>query len=122
MMNEKISSVLVTVLFCFLFLVIGAIGGWFGHRASIANRPVDTDTTILQERNRELEKRQQDIDSAFGRGFELLDEGTRAVSDSKGDAIRFDDGLERIGDGLDNTIRDLEAVKRNGNSASQNPD
>jgi hypothetical protein len=121
-MNEKIRSIVIIVLCDIIFMGIGFAGGWFGHRASIANRPVDTDTSIMQKRADELKERQPDIDSAFERGFGLLDQSEGAIRDGQGDVLRINDGLERIGDGLDDTIRELEAAKRSGDSPPENAD
>jgi hypothetical protein len=119
-MNEKVRSIVIVVLCNFLFMGIGFAGGWFGHRASIANRLVDTDTRIMQERSDELKKRQSGIDGAFERGFGLLDQSAGAIRDSQDDAVRQLPRLERIGNGLDETIRELEAAKRSGNNAPAN--
>jgi hypothetical protein len=121
-MNEKARSIAIIFLCAIVFIGIGFAGGWFGHNKYIANRPVDTDTTILQERGRELEERQPGIDSAFERGFGLLDQSEAAIRDSQGDAVRQLSGLERIGDGLDDTIRELENAKRGGDSPPENAD
>ncbi|MDR1902807.1 MAG: hypothetical protein LBQ88_11065 [Treponema sp.] len=122
MMNEKVRFWITVIGFFIFFLAIGAGIGWFGHRASIANRPVDTDTHILQERADELKERQSDIDSAFERGFGLLDQSEAAIRDGQGDAIRQLPRLELIGDGLDSTIRELEDAKRSGDRPHENVD
>jgi hypothetical protein len=116
MMNEKSRSIVIVVLLDIVLFIAGAAVGWFGHRAYSQPKPVDTDTSIMQSRAEELEQREPVIDEKLGRGIELLDRGAGAVRDGQGNVLRINDSVERIGEGLDDTIRGIEGFIGSGDS------